>query len=197
MLSRWRDYRLWLGILLVAGSVLVGAFALQRAENFTMVWVATRDASVGEVLSTQDLVTRPVRLTHPAALTPYFTIADQLPTDLTLTAPIQAGALLPRSAIGSSTETAAALSLAVDPQRLPDQVHPGSTVDVWVATQEQPARLVFSEVTVLELAQPIDEFDPLAPRKLTIGLPEGANNGVAVLLALAERGTLTVVAKGS
>ena len=50
----WRDPRLWVGVVLVVGSVVVGARVLATADDHTSVWVAARDLAPGTVIGMID-----------------------------------------------------------------------------------------------------------------------------------------------
>ena len=59
---RWLDLRLVLGVLLVLGSVLLGARVVTAADATVPVWAAAADLAPGTVLSDADLVAVSVRL---------------------------------------------------------------------------------------------------------------------------------------
>ena len=53
---RWLDLRLVLGVLLVLGSVLLGARIVSAADATVPVWTAVRDLAPGTELRADDLV---------------------------------------------------------------------------------------------------------------------------------------------
>ncbi len=53
---RWFDLRLLLGLLLVLGSVLLGARVVSAASTTVPVWAVTGDLAAGTVLSSDDRV---------------------------------------------------------------------------------------------------------------------------------------------
>src|SRR4051812_3672766 len=59
---RWLDLRLVLGVLLVLGSVLLGARVVAAADATVPVWSAAGDLAAGTVLTADDLVPVDVRL---------------------------------------------------------------------------------------------------------------------------------------
>src|SRR3954451_22056707 len=59
---RWLDLRLLLGVLLVLGSVLVGARVVTAADATVPVWSAAGDRAAATVLTDEDLVAVQVRL---------------------------------------------------------------------------------------------------------------------------------------
>ena len=92
----WRDPRLWIGIVLVAASVVVGARVLAAADDTVQVWAAARDLGAGQRVEADDLVAQRVRFADADALEGYFTVDDELPADLELTRSVAAGELLPQ-----------------------------------------------------------------------------------------------------
>ena len=46
----WRDPRLWVGVVLVTGSVVAGARILAGADDMTSVWAASGDLAAGQTL---------------------------------------------------------------------------------------------------------------------------------------------------
>lgn len=135
----WRDPRLWIGIAIVAASVLVGARVLAAADDTVQVWAVTDDAAVGQELTADDLEARRLRFADDADLERYVQVGDELPADLVLSRALGAGELLPRSALGAPDDgDTVTISLAVTPQLVPSGVGPGSVVHVYVAGDTAP-----------------------------------------------------------
>ena len=129
----WRDPRLWIGIVLVAASVVVGARVLAAADDTVQVWAAARDLGAGQRVEADDLVAQRVRFADADALEGYFTVDDELPADLELTRSVAGGELLPRGAVGTPDETGLVeVPVAVEPELVPPSVAPGDVVDVYV-----------------------------------------------------------------
>ena len=130
----WRDPRLWIGVAIVAASVLVGVRVLASADDSVAVWSVAGDVGAGDRLDEGDLVTTRVRFSDDVDLEHYFTVDDALPDDLRLVRGLGAGELLPRTAIGTDDDAGLVeISLAVGPLQVPPAVGPGSVVDVYVA----------------------------------------------------------------
>lgn len=143
----WRDPRLWLGVLLIAGSVVLGARLLAAADDTVTVWGMAADRGSGTPVAADDLEVQRVRFTDGAALAHYFPADQPVPEDLVLTRAVGAGELLARSAVGAAGDVPELeVPLAVDPQRVPPDVGTGSVVDVWVTGSDRPA---LSGVTVV------------------------------------------------
>lgn len=193
----WSDLRLWLGLLLVAGSVVVGSALLKRADDSVAVWAVNRDVAVGETLVAEDLVAHRIRFVDAADRAPYFLADEQLPSDLTVTASLAKGQLLPRSVVGAATDLPATqLPLEVASNQVPPGVHAGSIIDVWIAGERgNPAELVFAGVPVISVSSTDTEFDAGGPRQIVIGISDG-ESAIGRALELAEAGTITIVVKG-
>ena len=130
----WRDPRLWVGVAIVAASVLVGVRVLASADDSVSVWSVAEDVGAGDRLTDADLVTTRVRFADADDLAHYYTVDDALPDELRLVRGLGAGELLPRTAIGTDDdEGLIEISLPVAPLRVPPAVGPGSVVDVYVA----------------------------------------------------------------
>src|SRR5215212_3855361 len=98
---RWLDLQLVLGLLLVLGSVLLGARVVSAADATVRVWAATDDLAAGTVLTSDDLVAVDVRLDDAARA--YLSTTTR-PEGRTLSRAVSAGELLPRSTLVESAE---------------------------------------------------------------------------------------------
>ncbi|MBS4752594.1 hypothetical protein KG112_07200 [Nocardioides sp. zg-ZUI104] len=129
----WRDPRLWIGVVLVAGSVVLGARLLDAADDTVAVWVLEADRGSGTPLSSADLRAQRVRFADDAVLERYFSADAPLPDGLALIRAVGAGELLARSAVGQvDAAQVVQVPLEVDPNRVPPDVVAGSVVDVWI-----------------------------------------------------------------
>lgn len=129
----WRDPRLWIGVLLVAGSVVAGARLLAAADDTVAVWALADDRGSGSPVVAADLEVQRVRFGDDDALARYFPADEDVPGGLVLTRAVGAGELLARSAVADAgTDEVLQVPLAVDPQQVSPDVTTGSVVDVWV-----------------------------------------------------------------
>jgi len=206
--SGWRDPRLWIGIVLVAASVVVGARVLAAADDTVQVWTAATDLGAGQRVAPDDLVAQRVRFADDAALAGYFTVDDELPADLELTRSVAAGELLPRGAVG--TPAAAGLvevPIAVEPELVPPSVAPGDVVDVYVVApltaaadgqdqQPPPSGPALTGATVVAAPELASSFGTSGRRQLVVAVPEADAPGFFALLARYDTPSLTVVRRG-
>lgn len=151
--ARWLDLRLMVGLVLVLGSVALGARAVAAADDTYRVWALTRDLGASSTLQDGDLVARSVRLEGSAGR--YVAADGAKPTGWVLTRAVGGGELLPRAAVvRAGSADLRDVSLRVD--RLTVQgLRRGSVVDVYAvaaprsgASATAPPRLVLSGVTV-------------------------------------------------
>jgi len=124
---RWLDLRLVLGVLLVLGSVLIGARVVAAADATVPVWAASGDLSAGTALGADDLVAVEVRLDDVA---PGYLAASTHPQGRTLARSVHRGELLPRSAL-DRPKALVQLALPVQAGYVPPGLDRGRLVDVY------------------------------------------------------------------
>lgn len=193
----WRDPRLWIGVLIVALSVVAGARLVGAADESVPVWAVGHDMAAGDDVTADDLVAHRVRFVDPADLRRYFPADEVLPADLQLVQGVGAGELLPRSATAPTGETALLhLPVAVEPTLVPPNVGAGSVVDVWVRSEGRcPAcsRAALNDVTVIE-APGTDELSGV--RQVVLAVTEEDAGRWFRLLAGLETPTVTIAKQG-
>ena len=207
----WRDPRLWIGVVLVAGSVLVGARVLAAADDTVQVWAAADDLGAGQRVEADDLVARRVRFADTEALAGYFTVDDRLPADLELTRSVGAGELLPRQAVGTPDETGLVeVPVAVEPELVPPSVAAGDVVDVYVVAplsaandagsgaepQPLPDGPALSGAVVVDAPELASSFGTSGKRQLELSVPDAEAPAFFALLARYDAPSLTVVRRG-
>ena len=124
---RWLDLRLVLGVLLVLGSVLLGARVVTAADATVPVWAASGDLAAGTVLSADDLVAVPVRLD---GLADSYLATSTQPGGRVLSRAVRAGELLPRSVLAEDPGLVQ-LALPVQAGYVPPSLARGQLVDVY------------------------------------------------------------------
>ena len=124
---RWLDLRLVLGVLLVLGSVLLGARVVGAADATVPVWAAQGDLAAGTVLTPGDLAVVEVRLDAVAGS---YLSASVRPEGRTLGRAVADGELLPRAALEASTDLVR-VALPVQAGWVPPGLRRGQLVDVY------------------------------------------------------------------
>lgn len=156
---RWRDPKLWLGIVLVLVSVVVGARVLASADDTVAVWQLSRDIPAGSAVGPSD-----VRVTHvhfaDRAVAGQYVLADQLlGAGLRATRDLQAGEMLAVSSVTSSAAPASRqLPLGVGASHAPADLRAGDHVEVWAVpsssaggSRTSEPTMVLRDVTVLSV----------------------------------------------
>ncbi|WP_370247223.1 hypothetical protein [Nocardioides sp.] len=198
----WRDPRLWTGVVLVVGSVVLGGRVVASADDTVAVWSVRTDVVPGAVLGPADLVPAAVRFREAADAARYLPADAPPPADLVVRRPLGAGELLPRAALGPAAEAGVQeISVPVAPLRVPPGVGPGAVVDVYVlglapadgrARSEEPGRPALADVGVVAAPPPSDAFAAGGERQLVLAVPEADVPGFYALLAGAADPVLAV-----
>jgi hypothetical protein len=144
----WLDLRLVLGILLVLGSVLVGARVVASSDDRVGVWQATRSLAAGIVLSESDVEVARVRLPPGDA---YLRAAEPIAGRM-LIRPIGEGELVPAGGVGVPS-TAMTVTIPVLAAEAPS-VERGQRITVWVSTASCRGVVVLSDVVVQDAVAP-------------------------------------------
>ncbi|WP_157550591.1 hypothetical protein [Nocardioides jensenii] len=174
--SGWRDPRLWIGVALVAVSVLIGARVLGGADNTVEVWAARADLAQGEKVGDGDLVARRVHLGDDE-LALYLSGDKDLPEQSTLTRSVGAGELVPRAALGKD-DGLRRVSLTIPVGTGDLLVEKGAMLDVWVGPPDasnlaeaiKDAGPVLRDIVVIEAPAVDDSFGGVGTREILIGV---------------------------
>lgn len=184
----WFDPRLILGIVLVLGSVALGAIVVSRADSSTSVVAVSHDLAAGTVLTAGDVHTTRVRLQRTTGL---YVPGDASVLGQTLARPLRSGELLARSAVGATAKTETTLTVPVRPENAPD-VKRGQRIAVWVSTQYCQAVLVIADVVVQDVRQAgTGALSAASDESLVVRAPAALAQRVVTALGL-EGATLRV-----
>lgn len=146
----WADARLFLGIVLIAASIAGVWLVVGASRQTSPVFAAAHTLVPGQPVAHDDV--RPVEVALGQAAGAYLTAAT-LEEGLVATRTVEAGELVPASAVGDAAgvrTTSVVVRSAVD---IPASVVPGSVVEVWSAprlergTFETP-RILVADATV-------------------------------------------------
>jgi len=131
---RWRDPRLLGGVALVLAATVVGARAVDGADESVEYWAVRADVRAGDTVDRDDLVSVRARLDGPGRDV-YVRTDAELPAalgDLRWDTDLATGSLVGSSAWVSGSDSRGELPVAVRPGALPTGLAPGDRVDVWV-----------------------------------------------------------------
>jgi hypothetical protein len=193
---RWLDLRLVLGVLLVLGSVLLGARVVSAADATVPVWSATGDLAAGTVLTAADLVAVDVRLDGAAGA---YLAASTQPEGRTLARAVRAGELVPRASLEEPAELVQ-VALPVQAGYVPPGLVRGQVVDVYAVADPAAGATGPSDVALVVGAAPVQAISGRAEGVLStatttvqvvVSVPVG--RAPAVLGAIAGRPLVVVV----
>ena len=197
--TAWRDPRMILGVVIVAGCVLLGARLAATADDRVEVWSVGVAVPAGAPVEEGNL--RPAEVHLPGdELAAYLSTSEAVPAGSRARHDLAAGELLARSALGAPGEQALVeVPLSVAPDDVPRSVRRGSVVDVWVTARtgsgerrgDSRARQVLDDVVVLAVPAASDGLAPAATRQVIVGVPPGADLGDALGSMLDGRVVLT------
>jgi hypothetical protein len=203
----WRDPRLWVGVAIVAVSIIAGARILGAADESVTVWAAARDVAPGDTLREDDLVSASVRFGDDSVIDHYLLTSDPLPDDLQLTRGLGAGELVPAAALGSGEEDDTVIvSLAFPPELIPTNIGAGSVIELLVIPEEgagggrsattEPTT-VLSDVAVMDAPSAADSLGSVSRgRQLVLGIPEAESDALTEILAASEDQRVRVLVRG-
>lgn len=193
----WRDPRLLVGLVLVAGSVLLGAQLVGGAGDTVAVWSVRRDLGSGSPVTARDLEPAQVRFASEGLAERYLPATDA-PDGMVLLRDVTAGELLPRDAIGSAGgDPLAQLPVSVDSAAVPAGLRAGEVVDVWVTppvdgTERRQAVRVLEQVRVVAVPDSSSALGPASTRQVLVGVPADEELLADALAGLADGGAVLV-----
>lgn len=195
---RWLDLRVVLGVLLVLGSVLLGARIVSAADATVRVWAAAADLAPGTELAADDLVAVDVRL--DATADAYLSAATR-PEGRVLARAVGAGELLPRSVLEEPADQVQ-LALPVQAGYVPPGLDRGQRVDVYAVADPAagPGPVAGDSVTVVVRRAPVQAISgrsegvlstPTTAVQVVVAVP--ADRAADVLTAIGGRPLVVVV----
>ena len=199
---RWLDLRLVLGVLLVLGSVLLGARVVGAADATIPVWAAQGDLAAGTVLTEDDLTVVDVRLD---AVAEGYLAGSVRPAGRTLARAVGAGELLPRAALEAPSELVQ-VALPVQAGWVPPGLQRGRLVDVYavadpaagaVGSADGSVNLVVGGAPVQAVSGAADGVlsTPTTTVQLVVSVP--ADDAPDVFAAVGGRPLVVVVHDGA
>lgn len=195
---RWLDLRLVLGVLLVLGSVLVGARVVTAADATVPVWSASGDLAAGTVLAAEDLVAVDVRLDDVAVA--YLATSTQ-PAGRVLARAVRGGELLPRSALEEPADQVQ-LALPVQAGYVPPGLARGQLVDVYAVADPAVGAAVETggDVDLVVSGAPVQAVTgrgegvlSTATTTVQVAVAVPADDAAGVLSSIGGRGLVVVV----
>ena len=128
----WKDPRMAGGVVLVAGAVALGAWAVDAAADTTRVYVLSQDVAPGTDLTADGILT--VVEAHPG--TDAYVEAGHLPDGAVSTRSMRKGELLAAAAVNSGREQELRPVVLNVASNLPASTKVGDYVDLWIVPKE-------------------------------------------------------------
>jgi hypothetical protein len=184
----WRDPRLAIGVLIVLGSMVLGARVVAAADDTVPFYVASHPLTAGDDIDEGDVHIVQIRLDGAEGLVARGTLAE--------------GELVSLSAVGTRAEVGVApVAVPVD-TLLSSAVRKGALVDIWVAEADPqhaggfltPHRLI-SAATVAQVQQGGGALGTAEEATVVVLLADDQIAGV--LAAMANKADITVLAAGA
>lgn len=201
----WRDPRLGVGVLLVAGSVVLGSWAVGQADRTVEVLRTTGALTPGDLLTEADL--RPQALRPDGLQDTYLAPETELPADAVVTRVVGAGELVPATAVGSAADLELRSVVVPLTGPTPAGVAKGATVDLWLTAaggvgglrEEEPAepRLLVAGLVVADLVESDSIFAGAGGSAAHVLVPQAELPGVLAALSGGEAVVLVPVPGGS
>jgi hypothetical protein len=200
----WRSPRLLLGILLVVGSVTLGARLVAAADDTVGVWAVAHDLPAGATLHQGDLERRQVHFPDASTADSYLDADDDLPEGAALNRPVTGGELLPRAAFAKdAARDLVEVPISVVSDDLPATVRQGSVIDIWVAPKvsavgQTKARAVqvLTDVVVIAVPRASDGLAPQTTRQVIVGVPASRAPDLGAALGSMSDGRIVIARKG-
>ncbi len=196
---RWRDPRLAVGVLLVAGSVVLGARVLATADDTTQVWTLREDLAAGARVDPSLLEVTDIRFVDDGDVNLYLSATDPLPQGLVLAHDTPAGELLALSGLERAVDREGVeLPLPVLDGAMPPDLGAGDRVDVWVAPepgqsdQEQVAEQVLMGVAVRSVVDSVGGLAGGSGAVVLVALEDSDATALSATLATIGRGSVVL-----
>lgn len=190
---RWKDPRLIVGIVLVLASILMGALLVSRLSATTPVLVARGPIVPGDPLESADLTTVELRLGDHRDQ--YVGTLEAIPEGAVAAAPVQAGELVPVSAVGQSEDVPLRPVVIPVEATVAESVVPGASVELWhTSPAVSDGGTGEAELLVPDaIVRRIDEGSSLGMRSMSVEVLVPAENLAPVLEVLAQNERLDVI----
>jgi SAF domain-containing protein len=174
--------RLVLGVVLVLGSVLIGAKIVSSANHTYRMLAATRDLAAGTLLSTDDVTA--IRVQVPDHGDGIYLPSDADVTGKQLNRPLADGELLPAAAL-SRPAALTTLTVPFTADAAPT-LSPGQRVEIWLATKACASSVVLlADVAVQDVhASAGTSFSSAGGQNVVISVPPELAGRVVGALAL-------------
>ena len=179
----WLDLRFVLGLMLVFGSVLLGARLVASANHSYRLLAPSHDLAAGTVLHPGDLTTVSAHVPDRRL----YVSATTVLAGRQLTAAVRAGELLPASALTAAPMLTTVTVPFADAQA-PD-LRAGERIEVWLSAKTCASVVLLPDATVQDVSTSGGSFSSSDGQNVTLSLPPALADRVVTALAV-DGGTL-------
>ncbi|MCU1412872.1 MAG: rane protein [Microbacteriaceae bacterium] len=189
----WFDVRFAIGVVLVICSVAGVLWVVASADSSVRFYAARAALSPGDRIHRSDLVEESARLPDDSAR--YLSAGDLPSAGLVVTRAVEAGELIPVSAVGASSGLRVTSLVVLVTGQLARSIEPGAVVDVWSAAATGdgtfgPPSVLASSATVVRVVKPdgviasgtSTSVELLVSRSKTARMLEAVANAAAISL---------------
>jgi hypothetical protein len=181
---RWQDPRLWVGVALVAVSVVVGARLLAAADDTVPVWRVTQGLEAGDPVTADVVEVAHVHFGDSAVAHGYLSADQGLAEGLRADRAVEAGELLPATAVSLGKPVAPReLPLGVTSAGIPTDLGSGDRVEVWAVPDSDERGRAASRVLADVAVTAISASGPTgiaAERQVLVAVPDGVELGAVL-----------------
>ncbi len=131
----WRDPRLLFGLLLIAGSVVLGSWAVTAGQRTVGIYQVTHTLTPGTELSAENLAV--VQIRSSQVQESYLMAAEAVPKGRVTLRVLDAGEFVPQGAIGTADALAQRPVAIPVGSELSSSVQSGSLVDLWFVPEAE------------------------------------------------------------
>ncbi len=191
--GRWRDPRLWLGVVLVVASIVVGARLFAASDDTVAVWVLDVEGTAGMDVGADDVRAVDVHFGNASDAGRYLVAGASFPPGLHLVHDVAAGELLAVTAVTDAAgDVPAQLPLGVPGSGMPSDLARGDVVEVWAVPTgaDRQSSLVLGSVPVVAVAA-AGQDGVSGDRQVLVSLPDDVDLA-AVLDRLREASVVLI-----
>lgn len=189
----WKDPRLWVGLLIVAASIVAGARLFAAADDSVQVWAVTGPMAAGEQIAPEDLTPIRLRFVDGADADRYFGADEELPAGARLTRELGAGELLPRSALSGDDTGLATTAITIDALHVPPGLAPGDRIVLLAGEGKEP---LLDDAVVVDVPEVETDFGSAAEQAIVIGVPRDRAAELNPVVTADQAETLAIIVQG-
>lgn len=184
---------MWIGVLIVAASIVAGARVFAAADDTVQVWAVAGPIAAGDEIGQEDLVAVRLRFADTADADRYFGIDDELPADARVDRELGEGELLPRSALGGEGSGLATTAITIDSLHVPPGLRAGDRITLLAGEGKRP---LLADAVVVDVPAADAEFGSASEQPVVIGIPAERADELNPVVTADQADTLAIIVQG-